>query len=57
MIEEIVYQFEFIIYLTGIYINNIFNERSYSSGMMGATSPLYFIDSPRNFFFDVRVRF
>lgn len=41
----------------GIYINNIFNERSYSSGMMGATSPLYFIDSPRNFLFDVRVRF
>ena len=41
----------------GIHLNNIFNERSYSNGMMGATAPLYFIDSPRNFWVDVRVKF
>ena len=41
----------------GINVNNIFNERSYSNGMMGATAPLYFIDSPRNVWFDVRVKF
>lgn len=41
----------------GIYINNVFDERSYANGMMGATGPLYFISAPRNFFVDVRVRF
>ena len=41
----------------GVSINNIFNERSYSNGMMGANGPLYFIDAPRNCWFDVRVRF
>lgn len=41
----------------GISVNNIFNERSYSNGMMGATGPLYFIDSPRNCRCDVRVKF
>lgn len=41
----------------GIYFNNIFNQRSYSNGMIGAQGPLYFIDAPRNFFVDVRVRF
>ena len=41
----------------GVHLNNIFNERSYSNGMMGATAPLYFIDAPRNFWVDVRVRF
>lgn len=41
----------------GIYLNNIFNEQSYSNGMMGATQPLYFVDAPRNIFADVRVRF
>lgn len=41
----------------GVYVNNIFDERSYSNGMMGATDPLYFIDAPRNFYIDVRVRF
>ncbi|MBO7318317.1 MAG: TonB-dependent receptor, partial [Bacteroidales bacterium] len=41
----------------GVSINNIFNERSYSNGMMGATGPLYFIDSPRNCWCDIRVRF
>ena len=41
----------------GIYVNNIFNEHSYSNGMMGATQALYFVDTPCNFFADVRVRF
>lgn len=41
----------------GIYVNNLFDERSYSNGMMGANGPLYFIDSPRNYFVDIRVRF
>ena len=41
----------------GVYLNNIFDERSYSNGMIGADGVLYFIDSPRNFFVDLRVRF
>lgn len=41
----------------GIHINNLFNERSFSNGMMGANGPLYFIDAPRNFHIDVRWRF
>lgn len=41
----------------GVYLNNIFDERSYSNGMLGATQPLYFIDAPRNVFVDARVRF
>ena len=41
----------------GVYVNNLFDERSYSNGMMGAIGPLYFIDSPRNYYVDVRVRF
>lgn len=41
----------------GIYLNNIFNQQSYSNGMIGANGPLYFIDSPRNVFADIRVRF
>ena len=41
----------------GVYVNNLFNERSFSNGMMGANGPLYFIDAPRNFHIDVRWRF
>lgn len=41
----------------GIYLNNVFNNQSYSNGMLGANGPLYFIDSPRNVFADIRVRF
>ncbi len=41
----------------GIYINNIFNEQSYSNGMMGSTAPLYFVETPCNVFADIRVRF
>ncbi len=41
----------------GVYVNNILNERSYSNGMLGANEPLYFIETPCNFFADIRVRF
>lgn len=41
----------------GVHINNLFNERSFSNGMMGATEPLYFIDTPRNFHIDARWKF
>lgn len=41
----------------GVHVNNIFNEQSYSNGMLGANGPLYFIDTPSNFFADIRVRF
>ncbi len=41
----------------GVQINNLFNERSFSNGMMGATEPLYFIDTPRNFHIDARWKF
>ncbi len=41
----------------GAYVNNIFDNRSYSNGMMGVNGPLYFIDAPRNFFMDVRWTF
>jgi iron complex outermembrane receptor protein len=41
----------------GVHVNNLFNERSFSNGMMGANGPLYFIDAPRNFHIDVRWRF
>lgn len=41
----------------GIYLNNIFDERSCSNGMTGAGEPLYFIDSPRNILVDVRISF
>ena len=38
----------------GVYVNNLFNERSFSNGMMGTNGPLYFIETPRNFHIDVR---
>ena len=41
----------------GVHVNNLFNERSFSNGMMGANGPLYFIDAPRNFHIDIRWRF
>lgn len=41
----------------GAHVNNIFDNRSYSNGMMGIGEPLYFIDSPRNFFMDARWTF
>lgn len=41
----------------GVHVNNLFNERSFSNGMMGATGPLYFIDAPRSFNIDARWRF
>ena len=41
----------------GVYVNNLFNERSFSNGMMGTNGPLYFIDAPRNFHVDVRWSF
>lgn len=41
----------------GAHVNNLFNERSFSNGMMGANGPLYFIDAPRNFHIDIRWRF
>ena len=41
----------------GVHINNIFNERSFSNGMVGAIEPLYFIDAPRNFLIDMRWKF
>lgn len=41
----------------GMHINNIFNEVSFSSGMMGANGPLYFIDAPRTFQIDFRWTF
>ena len=41
----------------GVHANNLFNERSFSNGMMGANGPLYFIDAPRNFHVDVRWSF
>lgn len=41
----------------GVHVNNLFNELSFSNGMMGANGPLYFIDAPRNFHIDIRWRF
>lgn len=41
----------------GAHLNNIFNEQSCSNGMIGADGALYFVDAPRNFFIDARVRF
>ena len=41
----------------GVHVNNLFNERSFSNGMMGANGPLYFTDAPRNFHIDARWRF
>ena len=41
----------------GVYVNSLFNERSFSNGMMGTNGPLYFIDAPRNFHVDVRWSF
>ncbi|MBR5847574.1 MAG: TonB-dependent receptor [Bacteroidaceae bacterium] len=41
----------------GVYVNNLFNERSFSNGMMSTNGPLYFIDAPRNFHVDVRWSF
>lgn len=41
----------------GFRLNNIFNQRSFSNGMLGAEGPLYFIDAPRNFFVDVAWEF
>lgn len=38
-------------------VNNIFNNKSFSNGMMGYNGPLYFIDAPRNFFVDVKFNF
>ena len=40
--------------ICGLQVNNIFNERSFSNGMMGATGPLYFIDALRNYHFNIR---
>lgn len=52
---SLAYTYRFV--TAGIYVNNILNERSYCNGMMGANGPLYFVEAPCNFFFDVRVRF
>lgn len=41
----------------GVYANNLFNDCSFSNGMIGANGPLYFIDAPRNFHIDVIWRF
>lgn len=41
----------------GMCVNNIFNERSFSNGMLGVNGPLYFVDSPRNFHIDIRWAF
>lgn len=37
------------------HINNIFDKRSFANGMLGAEEPLYFVESPRNFFVDLRI--
>ena len=41
----------------GLHLNNVFDKRSYANGMLGAAGPLYFIESPRNFFADIRITF
>lgn len=41
----------------GIKINNIFNNTSYSNGMLGFDKPLYFIDAPTNFIADIKFSF
>ena len=41
----------------GANLNNIFNKKCFSNGMLGANGPLYFIDAPRNCFIDVRWKF
>lgn len=38
-------------------LNNIFDKRSFASGMSGAEGGLYFVESPRNFFIDMRIKF
>ena len=38
----------------GVYAKNLFNEHSFSNGMMGTNGPLYFIEAPRNFHIDIR---
>lgn len=44
-------------FTVGVYMNNMFNEQSFSNGMMGAMGPLYFIDTPRNYYMDARWTF
>jgi hypothetical protein len=39
------------------HFNNIFDKRSYANGMLGAAGPLYFVESPRNFFIDLTINF
>jgi outer membrane receptor protein involved in Fe transport len=41
----------------GFYVNNIFNNQSYSNGMFGANGPLYFIDAPRHFYANIQWSF
>jgi iron complex outermembrane receptor protein len=41
----------------GAHLNNIFDKRTFSYGMMGASGPLYFVDPARNFFIDIKVSF
>lgn len=44
-------------FIFGVQINNLFNEHSFSNGMIGVDEPLYFIDAPRNFHIDARWKF
>ena len=38
-------------------VNNIFNAKTYSNGMLGANGMLYFIDAPINFFISAKFNF
>ena len=38
-------------------INNIFNAKTISNGMLGSNGVLYFVDAPINFFVSVKFKF
>ena len=38
-------------------VNNVFNVKTYSNGMLGVNEMLYFVDAPRNFFVSVKFKF
>ena len=50
-------EYDFGSIVVSAHINNIFDKRSFANGMIGASGPLYFVESPRNFFVDLRIDF
>lgn len=54
---DIFAEYDFGHIVVSTHINNLFDKRSFANGMIGAGGPLYFVESPRNFFVDLRIYF